>query len=125
MGPCSSYGIPMGFRFIAPPEMAELVPWFMASPRNVAEKILYGGVPTPWADLMPMIIFWWVFTVIHSVLMLSIATLFRKNWIDVERVPFPHTLAAYELLVRVIPGKKERQGIDRLTSPFTIGLIQE
>jgi hypothetical protein len=123
-GPCTSYGVPMGFRFIATPEEAErLLPWFMAPPADVAKKILYGGVPTPWIDLMPMIIFWWIFTVIYGVLMLSIATLFRKSWIDIERVPFPHTLAAYELLVRMMPEKKVRRGIERLTSPFMIGLI--
>lgn len=55
--------------------------------------------------------------------MLSIATLFRKNWIDIERVPFPHALAAYELLVRVIPGKEVKQGVKTLVSPFMIGLI--
>lgn len=56
-----------GFRFIATPEEAErLLPWFIAPPRDVAEKILHGGVPTPWIDLMPMIIFWWIFTVIYG-----------------------------------------------------------
>jgi hypothetical protein len=40
--------------------------------------------------------------------MLSIATLFRKHWIDVEKVPFPHVLVAHELLVRVVPERKEK-----------------
>lgn len=121
---CASYGVPVGFRFIATPEEAErLLPWFMAPPREIAEKMLYGGVSTPWVELIPTITFWYTFTVIYGILMLSIATLFRKNWIDVERVPFPHVLAAYELLIRVIPEKKVKQNVERLISPFILGLI--
>jgi hypothetical protein len=51
--------------------------------------------------------------------MLSLANLIRKQWIDVERVPFPHTLLAHELLIRVEPERK----VKRAASPFLIGLI--
>jgi len=120
---CSNYGAFLGNRIMSPPEETyRLVPWFMAPPVEVAKQILEPG-PTPWADLMPMIVFWWIFMVIHGLLTMFVATLWRKNWIDVEKVPFPHTLAAYELLVRVVPEKKERRGVERLTSPFMLGLL--
>jgi len=116
---CASYGVFIGNRILSPPEETyKLVPWFMAPPIDVAKQILYGGVPTPWIDLMPMIVFFWVFTVVYGILMLSIATLFRKQWIDVERVPFPHAAAAYELLVRTSPERKAW-----FSGPFLIGLI--
>jgi hypothetical protein len=116
---CVNYGNSLiADRILSPGLTTELLPWFMAPPTDVCKPILYGGVPTPWADLMPMIIFWWIFTSIYGLLMLSIATLFRKYWIDIEKVPFTVTLAAYELLVRTIPEKKVK-----FTRPFLLGLI--
>jgi hypothetical protein len=61
----------------------------------------------------------WGFTIIHGFLILSLANLIGKQWIDVERVQFPHTLLAHELLIRVEPERK----VKRATSPFLIGLI--
>ena len=116
---CADYGTFIGNRILSPPEETyRIVPWFMSVPVDVAKKILYGGVPTPWADLMPMMIFWSSFMIIYGLLMLSIATLFRKQWIDVEKVPFPHVLAAYELMVRTIPEKRVK-----FTLPFLLGFI--
>jgi hypothetical protein len=117
--PCFSYGVFIGNRILSPPELTyEIVPWFMAPPVEVAKQIVRGGVPTPWADLMPMILFWGTVATVYGLLMLSIATLFRKNWIDVERIPFPHALAAYELLIRATPERKVG-----FKGPFLIGLI--
>ena len=117
---CQSYGAFIGNRILSPlEETMRIVPWFMAPPTDVARLIVRGGVPTPWMDLMPMIFFWWIFTIIHGILMLSFASLIRKQWIDVERVPFPHTLLARELLIRVLPERKLKKAI----SPFLIGLL--
>jgi hypothetical protein len=116
---CTNYGTFIANRIMSSPEVTlRLVPWFMAPPIDVANQIVAGGVPVPWADLLPMIIFWSIFTGIYGLLMLSIATLFRKHWIDIERVPFPNALAAYELLVKMVPEKR-----GKFTRPFLIGLI--
>jgi hypothetical protein len=118
-GACNSYGVFIGNRILSPPEETmKLIPWFMAPPIDAAKQILYGGVSPPWADLMPMILFWSTFTIVHGFLMVSIATIFRKYWIDVEKVPFPHVGATYELLVRTSPERKVR-----FSGPFLIGLI--
>jgi hypothetical protein len=117
--PCTNYGVFIGNRILSPPEeTVRLIPWFMAPPVDVARQSLYGGVPTPWADIMPMIIFWWIFSAVYGILMVSIATLFRKHWIDVEKVPFPHALAAHELLVRTLPERRVK-----FSGPFLIGII--
>ncbi|MEM2374108.1 MAG: DUF6785 family protein, partial [Thermoproteota archaeon] len=63
-----------------------------------------------------------LFSAVYGILMVSIATIFRKHWIDIERVPFPHASAAYELLVRAVPEKRVVTGV-RGISPFLIGLI--
>jgi hypothetical protein len=122
MSYCASYGVFLGNRILSSAEeTARLIPWFMAPPKDVAVRALYGNTPVPWIDLMPMIMFWWIFMVVNGLLVVFIATLFRKNWIDIERVPFPHTLAAYELLIRVIPEDKKKTV--RLKTPFIIGLV--
>jgi len=116
---CASYGVFLGNRIMSPvEETTRLVPWFMAPSPEIARQSLYGGVPVPWADLMPMMIFWSTFTIVYGLLMVSIATIFRKYWIDVEKVPFPHVGAAYELLVRTLPERRAR-----FSGPFLIGFV--
>jgi len=92
----------------------------MAPPFEVADKIRLGGVAVPWGDLMPTIVFWSSFTFVFGSFMVCIATLFRRSWIDIEKVPFPHAVSAHELMKRVDP----KSGLKlSFTSPFIIGMI--
>lgn len=120
LSPCSSWGVFFGARIQNPDIMEQYVAWFMAPSPEVAEGILVGGLSPPWIDLLPSMLFWWIYTFLNAVMMLCWATIFRKNWIDVEKVPFPHVMAAYELLSRV--GAKETH-LKRTLSIFAIGMI--
>jgi len=53
---------------------------------------------------------------------LSIVMIFRRNWIDIERVPFPHVIAAHEILARATP-KELGERRASLISPFIIGMV--
>jgi len=117
---CSTYGQMFGDRIYEPERSFEWLPPFMAPPSvEVAKQIISGG-PMPWAELAPMMIFWWFFTTLMGIFMLSIATLFRRSWIDLEKVPFPHTLVAYDIISRIPKGGGFRS--IKLT-PFLIGLL--
>jgi hypothetical protein len=120
---CSSIGPFISHRIFNPPEFTySVIPWYMGPPVDVAKAIVRGGVPVPWADLMPMIIFWWIFWSLWGLLMVSIATIFRRQWMDVEKVPFMHADAAHRLLVNVVTTPKERVAKGAVT-PFWMGVI--
>jgi hypothetical protein len=70
---------------------------------------------------MPSIITSWISQVLFGWFFIATASIFRRLWIDIERVPFPHALAAYEFL-RIIP-IEEKPRMLSLKSPFIIGIF--
>ena len=108
-------------RIYSPEESLAYVPWFTAPETQVVEQLVNGQVPIPWVLWLPTIAFWWTFQVAFSLFMISIATILRKAWIDIERVPFPHTIVAYELIDKA--SSSEKSFLKRLGKPFTIGLL--
>jgi hypothetical protein len=76
----------------------EIIPTWMAPEPNIAKQLLTGGVPIPWDAWAAPILFFWFFDVTIAVFMLSMANIFRRQWIDVEKVPFPHAIAINELM---------------------------
>jgi hypothetical protein len=69
---------------------------------------------------MPTILFWWLYQVMFGLFWVALASIFRKQWIDVEKIPFTHTLVAAELLKRATgePSMRERLG-----RPFLVGTL--
>lgn len=96
------------------------VSWFMAPPSNIANQLVKGHVAIPWGDWLPSILYHWILLVLVGFFLISVATLFRRQWLDVDRVPFPHTLVNYEL-VRRFP--EERPLMQKLGRPFLLGII--
>lgn len=97
------------------------VPSFMAPPQAVTTQLLSGQLPVPWGEWIPSTLYHWFLFVIIGIFFISVATLFRRQWIDVERVPFPHALVAYEL-VRRIP-EEGKPLMERLGRPFLVGIL--
>jgi len=122
LSPCSSWGVYLGARIVDPELTASYVNAFMAPPPAVAMGVVNGGIPVPWGDLLPSIIFWWLFTVINAAMMLSLVLIFRRSWVDVEKVTFPHVVAAHEILTRASI-ETTGEGRKGLFSPFVIGIL--
>lgn len=101
---------------IAWPIETSIVPLFMAPGAEICSQCLLGGVPIPWAEWLPTISFWWLIQVLMGFFMLSIATIFRREWIDVEKVPFPTALVAYESVA--IPALKLQS-----RTKFIVGML--
>lgn len=116
------WNIPQRFwidRFMYPDDSV-FVPWFMAPPADIARQLVMGGVSFPLTDWLPSIIYWWLCQILFGAFMISLATIFRRRYIDIENVPFPHAMAVYEIVRQVstdvaIPG--------RIAKFFTIGLL--
>lgn len=78
-------------------ELADrVIPTFMAPPYDVVIRLSTGG-PIDWGAWSTPIAWYWLLNVTTGIFMLSIATLFRRLWIDIEKVPFPHALVAFSL----------------------------
>jgi hypothetical protein len=105
-------------RYLSPVESVAYVPWFMAPKADVASQMIHGHVPVPWAEWIPSIFYAWSQAVLFAAFWIAIASIFRRQWIDVERVPFPQTMIAHELIERV-----RGEGGKRWGTPFAIGSI--
>lgn len=91
--------------------------WWIPAKANILNMRI-GGMPVNWVAWAPSIIFWsWAFYA-NFILGLGISLVFRQRWIDVERVPFPLTISAYEILRR-IPRNREKLNM----TPFIIGIL--
>lgn len=82
-------------RYIELP-LADIIPGFMCPPPDVC-RVLNTGGPMDWGAWSVPITWFWLHNVTMGLFFLSLATLFRRLWIDVENVPFPQTLVAFEL----------------------------
>lgn len=92
--------------------------WWWVPPIKAILDMRAGGLPVDWIAWAPSIVFWsWAFFA-NLIIGLGISLIFRQPWIDVERLPFPPTLAAYEILRR-IPQKREKLNM----KPFFLGVV--
>jgi len=99
------------------------VPEFMAPSKNVAE-LLWLGVGSigaiPWATLIPEIIWHFLLVALFGCISIGIVSIFRRQWIDVEMVPFPHVMAAYTCLINVESSVKKEWPSK---TPFLLGML--
>jgi len=95
------------------------VPTFMAPSVDVARKFIAGGYPVPWGEYAPMIVWWWLITTLPALFAISLSVIFRKRWTDIERVPFPQTMVAHELVKGLGGGEKR----PLWTKLFSVGLL--
>ena len=102
------------------PEKMSYVPWFVAPRREIAEQIVMGGVPVPWVEWLPSLLFWWAIWASGAIFYVSLAALFRRQWVDIERVPFPHTTVMHEVIKKTTSSGKF---VEKLGRPLSIGLI--
>jgi len=104
------------------PTGADIVfPEFIAVPTELAKQYITGAPSIPWGDWMPFVSFWSIFYIIFIFYLVSIASIFRRQWIDIEKVPFPHVLPAYQLILAT--QSKEYQSIKLFILGIIIGLF--
>jgi hypothetical protein len=111
-------------RYLEPDLAERFWPWFWAPSREIIELMNMGGVAVPWAQWLPNIIWWGTLFSMFAVFTSSIGNIFRRGWIDVEKVPFPHVMVAYDYMTRIVLEKDGEKPLrERLGAPFLIGLL--
>jgi len=112
-----AFRLPAGLiaqRWLNPETISPLIPEIMAPPRAIAEQLINGGVPIPWGNWLPVIIYYWLLLSFFEFYMLSIGTIWSRQWIQVEQIPFPQTLAVHEIY--------EQASTKKSLKPYFLGI---
>jgi len=97
-------------------------PWpsIMAPPGSVVQPLVTGGASVPWGSWMPTLFWWGLLYAGLAIIALAQGNIWRRRWIDVEKVPFPQTRIATELVDKAtgIGPFRVRYG-----TPFLVGSL--
>ena len=109
---------------VATPEyVMRYVPEFVAVPKDVAELLIAGTGDVgalPWHILFPAFLWHSLIVAIFAGVSIGLVSIFRREWVDVERLPFPQVAVVYASMSGLENiGKREWPG--RL--PFILGFI--
>jgi len=110
-------------RYLTPTNSMNLEPWFFAPNPDIAKQIVSGGVPIPWVEWLPSILWWWLLFSLWALFFIALGTIMRRHWFNVEMIPFPHTLVAHEIVKIAENEKKESViNIQWLSAGILVGL---
>ncbi|MBS7617222.1 hypothetical protein KEJ25_01200, partial [Candidatus Bathyarchaeota archaeon] len=103
--------------------VAKYTPEFFMLPKDVSEMLLRGvgnlGV-LPWDILFPAILWRFLLVILFAGVGIGIANVFRREWIDVEKLPFPYVTVVQTCLMNIEGiGRKERKS----KTQFLIGML--
>jgi hypothetical protein len=112
----------VGERYLFPSTSYSYVPSIMSPSVEVAELFRTGGHAVPWGEYVPTIFWWWMITTLPALFAISLSVIFRKRWTDFEKVPFPQTMVAYDLM-KGLSGGKEREKRPMWTKLFAFGIV--
>jgi len=128
VGTMVSYAIGHGWPEQYPVLMAEfrvydtenvLTGWWQV-PLELCTKLIAGNVAVDWAAWTPSIFFWTAQFVIFYLLSSAVVVIFRHQWFEVEKIPFPLTIAGYEILKAVSTDEEAKK---RDLRPLILGIV--
>jgi len=99
--------------------------WWWAPPSDVVNAMMAGGVVVNWAAWAGSIFFWTTFTYSLFIFNSGLSLLFRRRWIDVEKIPFPMTMAAHEVVRTVDVNRSADRDLRPLMVGMVLGLVFE
>ena len=91
--------------------------WFMPPERAIV-PLIAGNATPDWIAWTPALVASFLYGLVFFLPSLSITLLFRRRWIDIEKMPFPVAIAQWEAVKGIMPGQNRR-----IRLPFIIGLI--
>jgi hypothetical protein len=76
---------------------------------DIARLQLKGGVEVPWGEYLPALSGWILLSILWWVFMLSLMSIYRRQWMDVEALPYPSSYTGTELIMDLSKAE-ERKG---------------
>jgi len=80
------------------------IPEFVAPSKDVAQRLIagVGSVSAiPWDSLFPTILWEFLLVALFGGISVGLGSILRREWIEVERLPFPHVMVAYSCLSNI------------------------
>lgn len=120
------WGVDGGFVFIklmGPESQVRHIPDFVAPSGRLLEILYYGvGVVQniPWIDMASTIIWHFLLVALFGCMSIGLASIFRRRWVDIEMIPYPHVMLAYASMVNIESSVKEQW---RSKTPFLLGIL--
>ena len=99
------------------------MPNFAVYSKDIATKLIegYGSIGAiPWITVFPGILWRFLLVALFSGISLGVANIFRAQWMDVERLPFPQVMLAHSVLENI--GNIEKPGW-YMRKPFLMGIL--
>jgi len=111
------------------PAVMAYVPEFVSPPREAAEVLIRGTgsiTAIPWSQLLPAIIWRFFSFALFAGISVGLISIFRRQWIEVEMLPYPHVIIAYSAIVGVGEVRNPKwTGRTVFILGFIIGLVLE
>jgi len=110
-------------RYAIREEFGRYLPEFVTLPTDAADALINGVGDLsrlPWNAITPAILWRFFMFGIFSCIMIGVANVLRREWIEIERIPFPYTIVYHTCLVNV-EHISDRKWPTR--TPFLIGLL--
>jgi hypothetical protein len=99
--------IPTGFTsllvYTPEPVRSLMQSWWWVPPYDIVHDFVTGGTVFNWSAWFPTIVFWSAYYLVFIFFSSTMMLLFRRRWIDVEKIPFPHVVAAHETIMSGTP----------------------
>jgi len=95
-----------------------LTGWWQV-PQELCRQLIAGNVVVDWMAWAPSIFFWTAQFISFYFLSSAVMIIFRHQWMDVEKVPFPLVMAGHDIL-RVISAEEDTK---RDLRPFILGIL--
>jgi len=98
-------------------------PWplLWAPSADVIEPMVNGGALVPWAAWVPAFSWWGMESVSFALFALGWGVVWRRRWVDVEKVPFPQTQISMQFVNRITGAEKSLRA--RLGLPMLVGMM--
>lgn len=93
--------------------------WWWVPSSDVVQATMGGGIAVDWALWAGPILFWTALNFSLFVFSSGISLILRRRWLDIERIPFPQTLAVHEIIKVVDVNRVKGMSL----RPFIFGLI--
>lgn len=78
------------------------VPEFVSPPKEAAEVLIRGAgnaTAIPWGQFIPVMVWWFFMFAFFAGISVGLASIFRRQWMDVEMLPYPHITVAYSAII--------------------------
>jgi hypothetical protein len=124
--PDSPWGLtfaPIVMKATTPENIAQYVPEFIAVRREVAEMLITGTrsiTAIPWPELFPAMVWQFLITALFLGISIGLVSILRRQWIDVEMLPYPQVTLAHASIISV---ENVRKPGWLGKTPFIIGFI--